>query len=176
MRTASQIRAPRAADASSVTSRGPMWLPRACWSTTSDRTSATVSLSGASSAQAITAPSRSATMKRGACATISSIVRGSRCPASRLSAISAFTAGRVRRGPCPECHHRHALSPECRVQRGVQQSNCFVDLVGSDDVRRQQPHHGLRRPVHQQALLRAPLRRPAPPADRDRVPTSVRRR
>ena len=60
---------------------------------------------------AITAPSCSATMKRGACATISSIVRGSRCPASRLSAISRSTAGGVRLGRLPECHHRHARGP-----------------------------------------------------------------
>ena len=50
---AQSVAKPRAApaDASSVTSRGPIWFPRTCSSTTSDRTSATVLLNGASSAQ-----------------------------------------------------------------------------------------------------------------------------
>ena len=77
----------------SLTSAGPMRRPRNDSSTTSERTSATRSLSGASSAHPTTASSIAATTKRAALRAMSSMLRGSRCPASRLSAMSRWIAG-----------------------------------------------------------------------------------
>jgi hypothetical protein len=98
-------------------------------STTSERTSATSALSGASSPQPMTAVVRDGDDEAPACDSTSSNVRGSRWPTLRFAVMSREWRPRLPRRPCATGWVRvHCRAPPPRPDRRFEQRQGLVDL------------------------------------------------
>ena len=99
--------------------------------------------------------------------------RGWRRSARWIAATSSDVVG--------DALKRHCRVHDCCLRDGrnralLEQRQRFVDLLGRDDVRRQQPDDGVRRAIDEQPALQRRVDDRQPPADRGRGPTSGRRR